>query len=103
MRRVRVYQNGSLAGYLLELNLQHYRFVYQDNYREAPVSLSMPTSQSIYDFDGFPPVFEGLLPEGEMLEEMLRREKIDRRDLLSQLICIGSDVVGSLQFEEDKT
>jgi serine/threonine-protein kinase HipA len=60
----------------------------------------MPIRQAPYEFNQFPPVFEGLLPEGIMLEAMLRREKIDKKDLFKQLVTIGEDVVGSLRIEE---
>ena len=53
-----------------------------------------------YEFDKFPPVFEGLLPEGMPLEAMLRQNKIDKKDLFKQLVTVGEDVVGSLTIKE---
>ena len=40
-----------------------YRFTYLANYKSSAVSLTMPTTELIYEFDRFPPFFEGLLPE----------------------------------------
>ncbi len=34
------------------------------DYHGAPVSLTMPLANKIYEFNVFPPFFEGLLPEG---------------------------------------
>jgi len=48
----------------------------------------------------FPPVFEGLLPEGAQLEALLRRYKIDKQDMFQQLLIVGEDVVGSLTIRE---
>ena len=59
----------------------------------------MPTNQSVYLYDRFPPFFEGLLPEGMMLEGLLRQTKIDRSDYLDQLIAVGEDLVGNVTVE----
>ena len=59
----------------------------------------MPLTQLIYDYDKFPPFFEGLLPEGMMLEGLLRHTKIDRNDLMGQLIAVGGDLVGNVTVE----
>ena len=47
-----------------------------------------------YDFAGFPPFFDGVLPEGPQLEALLRHGKLDRDDLLGQLLYVGGDLVG---------
>ena len=59
----------------------------------------MPTTQSSYVYERFPPFFEGLLPEGVMLEGLLRQTKLDRSDLMSQLITVGKDLVGNVTVE----
>ena len=99
VRRAAVYQQGMLAGILEEINDKRWRFNYVEGYSGKPVSLTMPVSQNSYEFDQFPPLFEGLLPEGIQLETMLRRYKLDRKDLFGQLLLIGKDVVGSLTVE----
>ncbi len=45
---------------------------------------------------------EGLLPEGEMLGGLLRQLKIDAKDLFSQLMAVGRDLVGAVTVEEIK-
>lgn len=60
----------------------------------------MPLTNKIYKFDVFPPFFEGLLPEGSMLEALLRKYKIDKNDYFEQLIKVGRDVVGAVTIEE---
>jgi len=97
MRKANVFVDGVLAGELREIEKgKHYRFVYLENYNGSSVSLTMPKEQLIHDFDKFPPFFEGVLPEGFMLESLLKRSKIDRDDLLSQLIQVGGDLVGNV-------
>ena len=52
-----------------------------------------------YQFGGFPAFFDGLLPEGEMLEGLLRQHKIDAHDRLAQLLVVGGDLVGAVTVE----
>jgi serine/threonine-protein kinase HipA len=96
MRKAEVYQQGKLAGILEELEDDRWRFTYAERYAGQPVSLTMPVARQVYEFDGFPLVFEGLLLEGVQLEAMLRRYKLDRGDLFGQLVVAGHDLVGSL-------
>lgn len=100
MRKARVFVQGIEAGILEELPKQHYRFTYHANYHGNPVSLTMPTMQKIHDFSHFPPFFEGLLPEGIMLEALLRKYKLDKHDYFGQLIATGQDLVGAVTVEE---
>lgn len=97
MKKAHVYVNDALAGELCEIEKgSKYLFRYFDAYNGPSVSLTMPTTQKTYTFAQFPPFFEGLLPEGMMLEALLRQTKIDRADLLSQLIHVGGDLVGNV-------
>ena len=99
MRKARVLVNGIEAGVLCELMGRKYQFTYHTDYQGAPVSLTMPLTNKIYEFDVFPPFFEGLLPEGIMLEALLRKYKIDSNDYLGQIIKVGQDVVGAVTIE----
>ena len=102
MRTAEVYQQGELAGLLVEADRRHYHFSYVSGYEGEPVSLALPVRVEPYDFPSLPPVFEGLLPEGAQLEAMLRRHKVDRSDLFTQLLIVGADMVGSLTVQEAK-
>lgn len=97
MRQANVFVAGNFAGVFTEDSPgKSYRFDYQADYTGSPVSLTMPTSQRTWAFDRFPPYFEGVLPEGTMLEGLLRGLKIDRDDLFSQLLATGEDLVGAV-------
>jgi serine/threonine-protein kinase HipA len=101
MRRANVYMHGMPAGVLEEIEYNtHYRFVYKQDYDGEPVSLTMPIEKKEFEFNTFPPFFDGLLPEGVMLEGLLRQKKIDKNDYFSQLITVGSDLVGAVTVEE---
>ena len=100
MRKAEVYQQGRLAGGLEELGQNRYRFVYATGYEGEPISLALPVRETPYEFDKFPAIFEGLLPEGLLLEALLRQYKVDKRDMFRQLLIVGEDVVGSLTIRE---
>ena len=100
MSKAEIYQQGTLAGILEELDRNRYRLVYASGYRGQPISLALPVRETPYEFDKFPPIFEGLLLEGMQLEAMLRQYKIDKKDMFKQLIAVGQDVVGSLTVKE---
>ncbi len=100
MRQARVSNYGSPAGILEERDDGRYAFRYLDDYAGEPISLTLPTTKKEYEFDSFPPFFDGLLPEGFQLEALLRRHKIDRDDCFTQLVTVGRDLVGSVTVEE---
>jgi|ERR1041384_1669542 serine/threonine-protein kinase HipA len=103
MRRARVFVDGILAGTLEEVERSNkYTFRYKDHYEGKPVSLTMPVETREYSFHGFPPFFDGVLPEGIQLEALLKQAKIDRNDLFGQLLQVGRDLVGNVTVTEDE-
>ena len=91
---------GVYAGTLTEETSAAYVFAYAADYDGLPISLTMPVQPTPYRFATFPPFFDGLLPEGVMLEGLLRQRKIDRRDYFSQLVAVGGELVGAVTVEE---
>lgn len=103
MKKAKIFVDGIAAGELQELERgKKHLFTYFKEYTGPSVSLEMPRSQMVYEYDRFPPFFEGLLPEGIMLEGLLRYAKLDRNDLMAQLISVGEDLVGNVTVEELK-
>lgn len=100
MRKARVLFNGVFAGILEELSSDHYHFEYSPDYQGQPVSLTMPLQNKVYDFKQFPTVFEGLLPEGILLEALLLKYKLNKNDYFGQLLQTGKDLIGAITIEE---
>lgn len=101
MRKADVFMQGKHAGVLEEIEQgKLYRFTYFDDYSGLPVSLTMPVRERTFEFDRFPPFFDGLLPEGVLLEALLKRRKIDRHDYFSQIAAVGEDLVGAVTVRE---
>jgi serine/threonine-protein kinase HipA len=101
MRKANLYLQGQLAATLREvIPRSKYIVHYIPDYQGPPVSLTLPVSLDPYQFDTLPAFLEGLLPEGLQLESLLKQKKIDRDDLFSQLVAVGSDLVGAITVEE---
>ncbi|MGD8305436.1 MAG: HipA N-terminal domain-containing protein [Ignavibacteria bacterium] len=101
MRRAIIYNFGIEAGELYEIEKgRQYKFVYSENYDGPAVSLTMPVEQKEFEFEQFPPFFDGLLPEGVQLDALIRQMKIDKNDYFTQLVQVGKDLVGSVTVEE---
>ncbi len=101
MRIADVFFKNIMAGQLIQLDDDgKYRFSYAPNYAGPPISVTMPVRSEAYQFDSFPPFFDGLLPEGFQLEALLRRRKIDRNDRFGQLLQVGADTVGAVTVSE---
>ena len=102
MKKAIVFVHNKRAGILSEDISGEYEFIYDDNYEGDPVSLTMPLTSKTYSFAKFPSFFEGLLPEGIMLEGLLKIGKIDKNDYFTQLITTGNDLVGAVTVKEWK-
>ena len=101
MREAEVSMHGVPAGILLEIEAgKKYRFAYHEKYAGPAIALTMPVDQREFVFDRFPPFFDGLLPEGPLLEGLLKLRKIDKFEYLKQLIAVGNDLVGAVTVRE---
>lgn len=101
MRKAKVFVKGVEAGILTEfVQNKVYLFEYHEGYEGPAVSRTMPVKLKVFNFNTFPPFFDGLLPEGFQLEGLLKIKKIDRNDCFSQLIAVGEDMVGVVTVKE---
>ena len=101
MRKADVYMHGEKAGILIEAEINRkYHFEYEEGYSGPPISVTLPIEKKTYDFESFPPFFEGLLPEGANLDILLRTYKIDLNSLFEILLAVGNDTVGAVTVRE---
>lgn len=89
MRQAVVKVYDTEAGILTETDEHRYRFVYHTGYSGTPVSLTMPITEEIFEYDTFPPFSMVFCPKVGNWKVLLRFRKIDRHDYFSQLIAIG--------------
>ena len=99
MRKANIYVRDLLAGRLEETETG-YRFTYDSRYLEKtdaePVSLTLPLREQPYDSNILHPFFDGLIPEGWLLDIASSSWKIDPRDRMSLLIACCKDCIGNI-------
>ena len=99
MKQANVYVNNSLAGVLTEDDLG-YEFRYDSDYLKTEgaiaVSLTLPFSEKPYRDKVLFPFFDGLIPEGWLLDIAEQRWKISARDRFSLLLACCKDCIGNV-------
>lgn len=84
---------------MLEENDFEYVFQYTPEYIEsqgAPVSLSLPLSSTSYHDKRLFPFFDGLIPEGWLLDIAEQTWKLDPRDRMGLLLACCRDCIGAV-------
>ncbi len=101
-----VYFQDKLAGVLSETD-EGYEFSYQTNYLESknakPVSLMLPLSSKIYESKVLFAFFDGLIPEGWLLDLAITHWKVKSNDRFQLLLLTCRDAIGAVTIipEED--
>lgn len=111
MRRGKVYYKDKLAGIVTETDEGEYLFQYEKNYaKENPkgfITFTMPVSQKTYRDKQLFPFFDGLIPEGWLLDIASENWKINRNDRMGLLLaccqnCIGAVSVKPILAEDEE-
>lgn len=101
MRQGLVYLSDSLAGILTE-DENGYSFRYDEEYLSLPdalpVSLTLPLRQEPYESRVLFPFFDGLIPEGWLLNIAERNWKIRRHDRMALLMTCCRDCIGNVSI-----
>jgi len=104
MRRAKVFIHNELAGLLIE-NEEGYLFQYEKEYLNNPkaksVSLTLPVREEPFSSKTMFPFFDGLIPEGWLLEIAEKNWKLDARDRMGLLLACCRDCIGAVSIEED--
>lgn len=99
MKRAEVYYKNSLAGILAETDAG-YEFCYIKDYLKSknaePVSLTLPLTDKPYHSNVLFPFFDGLIPEGWLLDVALRNTDISYLDRMSLLLLCCKDCIGAV-------
>lgn len=99
MKKGLVYFRDIRAGIIIESE-EGYRFEYFPEYLDMPdakpVSLTLPLSERPYRSNVLFPFFDGLIPEGWLLDIVERNWKINERDRMSLLLACCRDCIGAV-------
>ena len=102
MKQASVYIQDVFCGTLTE-NEEGYFFRYDTGYLRRPDALAlsptMPLTDEIYEKEMMFPVFDGLIPEGWLLDIATKSWKIDPRDRMSLLMACCKDCIGDISVK----
>lgn len=104
MRKAEVFLFGERTGLLEEKEPRGFRFTYALDYLEKtdaiPLMPLMPLRSEPYESDALFPFFDGLIPEGWLLDIAERTWKLNPRDRFSCLLACCTDCIGAASVRE---
>lgn len=99
MKQAKVFIGNTFAGILTENDIG-YEFLYAPEYlsseKAEAVSLTLPLSDKPYRSHVLFPFFDGLIPEGWLLDIAEKSWKISARDRFSLLLACCKDCIGNI-------
>lgn len=103
MKKAKVYMRDKLAGILTEdENGFHFQYdrLYLKTKETEPISLTLPLTDSEYESKIMFPFFDGLIPEGWLLDIVQKNWKLNPRDRMEILLKTGQDCIGAVSIVE---
>jgi len=101
MKQAQVFFQENFAGVLTE-DENGYTFVYNAGYLQKKdakaISLTLPLSEKPYNSQVLFPFFDGLIPEGWLLDIAGQSWKINLRDRMSLLLACCKDCIGAVSI-----
>ncbi len=101
-RTAYVYVRDTFAGILKETD-SGYSFVYDDTYLSSDdpsaVSLTLPLQKEEYSSKTLFAFFDGLIPEGWLLDIVSSNWKLDRKDRFGLLLVACKDPIGNVRIK----
>ncbi|MBR1535780.1 MAG: HipA N-terminal domain-containing protein [Treponema sp.] len=83
-----------------------YEFEYDKKYlasqNPVAVSLTLPLQEEIFESKSLFSFFDGLIPEGWLLNIVSKNWKINRRDRFGLLLAVCKDSVGDVSIRSEK-
>lgn len=106
-RSGKVFFTDKLAGVVwLDESENLYGFEYDPAYlkdpENRPVSLTLPLREKPFTSNTMIPFFDGLIPEGWLLDIVVKNWKLDSRDRMGLLLTACRDCIGAVHIEEVK-
>lgn len=99
-----VYQNEQLAGFIQETE-EGYAFTYDWEYLKnenaLAISLTLPLREETYTSNTLFPFFDGLIPEGWLLDIAQENWKLNERDRFGLLLACCKNAIGAVSIIEE--
>lgn len=99
MREGLVYYKQQLAGYITETNDSKFLFRYEQNYLKSsapPISVTLPKKKESFESNRLFGFFDGLIPEGWLLDLITHNYAIKAKDRMGLLLTTCSDAIGAV-------
>jgi serine/threonine-protein kinase HipA len=100
MRQARIFYKDVEAGHLTETDDGLYQFQYLaeyiKNYPNQFISFSMPVVSSVYVDKRLFPFFDGLIPEGWLLDIASKSWKVNSNDRMGLLLACCRNCIGAV-------
>lgn len=104
MRSAHIYYKDVVAGILTETDDGEYRFEYNSSYVTAHpkqvITLTMPVRSEPYTDKRLFPFFEGLIPEGWLLDIAANSWKLNPNDRMGLLLACCRNCIGAVSVIE---
>ena len=104
-RKAYVYVRNIFAGVLSETD-EGYSFSYTSEYlsrdNSGAVSLTLPITEQTYTSKTLFSFFDGIIPEGWLLDAVSRNWKIDPKDRFGILLVACKDSIGNVSIKEER-
>lgn len=104
-RSGKVYYKNEFCGIVYE-NADGYYFQYGEEYLKkndaSPVSLTLPLQAQPYHSKVLFPFFDGLIPEGWLLDIAEKNWKINYKDRMGLLLTCCKDCIGAVSVEKNE-
>lgn len=104
-RKAYVYVRNIYAGVLSETD-EGYSFSYTSEYLSrddaSAVSLTLPLAEKTYTSKTLFSFFDGVIPEGWLLDVVSRNWKIDSQDRFGLLLVACKDTIGNVSIKEER-
>ena len=99
MRTAEIKFNELTAGFLSE-DENGFHYIYDKSYIESnnpiPVSMTLPLQEKAFDSPVLFPFFDGLIPEGWLLDIAELNWKLNSRDRMGLLLACCKDCIGAV-------
>lgn len=103
MRQGEIWVDNNLAGILME-DEEGYHFTYSNEYLKSEnpiaVSLTLPLQEKPFHSDFLFSFFDGLIPEGWLLDIAHKNWKLNPRDRMGLLLATCKDCIGNISVLE---
>lgn len=106
MRQANIKYNNWHAGLLTEMDTGEYEFVYDEQYVQSQTALfitfQMPVRSAPYRSKSLFPFFDGLIPEGWLLNIASESWRINKKDRMGLLLACCQHTIGAVSVHPIK-